>query len=308
MMAHPKISVVMTSYNYARFIEEAVRSVWNQRYENLELVVVDDASTDNTPQILSRLREESPVSMRVILNVGNLGPNATQNIAVNESQGEYLAFLGSDDKFLPERFDEQVTLLNQQPDLVLVYSNGWRMDSAGNRTRKLHSDGIAKLLCQPPEEILTYLYTNTSPLFLQTALIRRDFFLMCGGNDESVLADDWVLNIKFFEAIVRGKGRFAYLDREVACYRVHESNLHKDLNRQLRLREEVIRKYTPTELRRTAHSNVYWKQGMGMLEAHDVKGAMKLLAQSIRLRPLPRRVASLVWLLMSMKVFRCRVR
>lgn len=297
----------MTSYNYGRFIEEAVRSVWDQRYENLELVVVDDASTDDSQQILWRLKKESPVPLRLIFNEENLGPNATQNIAIKESQGEYLAFLGSDDKFLPDRFDEQLRLLDQRPDLVLVYSNGWRIDSVGNKLQKLHGEGIAKLLRQRPEEILVYLYTNTSPLFLQTALIRRDFVLMCGGNDESVLADDWVLNIKFFEAIVRGKRKFAYLDCEVACYRVHDSNLHKDLDRQLRLREEVITKYTPPELRRTAYSNIYWKQGMGLLQARDVINGMKLLALSLRLQPQLRRVVSLLWLLMSMRVFRCKV-
>src|SRR5947209_19188016 len=78
-------SVVMASYNYERYIEESVKSVWDQSYPNLELVIVDDASTDATLALLKELEKRSPIGMTIYCNKENQGPNRTQNRADRKS-------------------------------------------------------------------------------------------------------------------------------------------------------------------------------------------------------------------------------
>lgn len=254
----PLVSVVMTAYNSTPYIEDSVRSVWDQSYQNLELVVVDDASSDGTLAILKELSQKSPIPMKVFHNEENQGPNRTQNRAVNLAEGDLIAFLASDDKFAARRFESQVRLFNQDPELKIVYGNGWSF--AGDQLiARLHDENVKKLLSQNADEILRYLYTHSSPFFLQTALVKKKFLLECGGNDEKVLADDWVLNIRFFQRLQR-LGGFAFVDEDLAYYRIHDRNLHKNFSRQITLKKEVIEGYTPGSLKFEALANIYGKQ------------------------------------------------
>lgn len=280
---YPLISVVMTSYNYARYIEAAVKSVWSQSYSNLELVVVDDASTDGTPALLKELEKKSPTPMRIYQNQNNQGPNPTQNRAVNLARGDLIAFLASDDRYAAERFQSQVDLFKRDPDLMIVYGNGWSFKGQ-NLVARLHGDNVKSLFSQEAQNILRYLYTHTSPFYLQTALLKRAFLLKCGGNDEEILADDWVLNIRFFQSLVKA-GHFAYIDEDMAYYRLHDENLHKNSARQIALKKEVIEKYTPKELKREALANIYRKQASSALSQDRFLSGMSffLLSKAYRL-------------------------
>lgn len=271
MNVDPLISVVMTSYNYARYIEEAVKSVWAQSCPNLELVVVDDASTDGTRDVLEALERQSPIAMRIYWNQKNQGPNSTQNRAVSLARGDLIAFLASDDRYATDRFRSQIDLFKRDPDLMVVYSNGWSF-KGNDRVARLHDDDVKELLSQKAEKILRHLYTHSSPFYLQTALVKKEFLLKCGGNDEEVLADDWVLNIRFFQALIKA-GHFSYVDEDTAYYRLHDTNLHKNLTRQFALKKEVIERYTPEKLKREALANIYRKQAyMALAEDRLLSG------------------------------------
>jgi len=281
--ADPSISVAMTSYNYARFIEEAIRSVWKQEYANLELVVVDDASIDGTAALVGELVRQSPIPLRFYQNEKNLGPNLAQSRAVSLARGELIAFLASDDRYAGERFRGQVDLFKRDPDLMIVYGNGWSF-RGNHRVARLHGDRVKSLLARDAARVLRYLYTHASPFYLQTALVKKDFLLECGGNDEEVLADDWVLNIRFFKALTQA-GHFAYLDEDIAEYRLHDANLHKNFARQLALKKQVVEKYTPSNLKRKALANIYRKQASNALAQDRLLTGLSclLLSQAYRL-------------------------
>src|SRR5262245_61924033 len=174
--AEPIISVVMTSYNYARYIKEAIQSVWNQSSMNVELVIVDDASTDNTAAIIDELEEKSPIPIRFYQNEQNCGPNLTQNRAVSLAKGDLMAFLSSDDRYVEERFRSQVELFKRDPDLMIVYGNGWSFRDS-HRVARLHGDLVKSLFAHDAARVLQYLYTHTSPFYLQTALVKKEFLL-----------------------------------------------------------------------------------------------------------------------------------
>lgn len=256
MSQPPKVSVVTISYNHAQYIGEAVRSVWEQDYDNLELVVSDDCSTDNSRDVLDDLRKQSPIAMTVLNNERNLGINANLNQAIRHTTGDYIAFCSSDDKFAPNRFGAQVEMLRADPGLQIVYANG-RVFTGSGVFGRLHGPDVIGLLRRPAADILRFLYTHVSPFYLQTVLVRRDFLIECRGYDEKILADDWVMNIRFFEKLAKS-GLHAYIDQDVCRYRMHDGNQFRNTRRHTRLMKEVVRTYTPRKLKREASANIYW--------------------------------------------------
>jgi len=257
----PLISVVMTAYNHASYVEETIQSVWDQTYPNLEIVVVDDASTDRTYDILTRLQSKSPVPMRVERNFVNVGPNVTQKRSVSLARGEWIALLAGDDPLLPGRFETQAAVLSSRPEVQIVYANGLRLER-GTLGPRVHGDLALGLLAKSPQEVLEYLYTHKGPFFLQTALLRRSLYEASGGNDEAMLADDMVLNIRFFQYLVQTGGTFAYVDQDVVIYRVGESNFHRNFLRQSRAKVQVFKKYTPKPWRARAIGESYWHDAL----------------------------------------------
>lgn len=103
----------MPAYNCAAYVEEAVDSILRQGVENIEVIVVDDASTDNTLQLLQRLAQED-TRVKVLTSKQNSGQGACRNRGVGEARGRYLAFLDSDDLWLPGKLAQQIDFLKQR--------------------------------------------------------------------------------------------------------------------------------------------------------------------------------------------------
>ncbi len=119
----PKVSVVITSYNYEDYIGEAIESVIAQTYQNWELVVVDDASTDGSVAIISRYVEQFPNKIKLIAQTENRGVGYVANLGIENTTGEYIANLGSDDRMLPQRLEKQVAYLLNHPEVAVVCSD-----------------------------------------------------------------------------------------------------------------------------------------------------------------------------------------
>ena len=108
------ISVVMSAYNSERFIAESISSILNQTYEDWELVLINDASSDNTLEIITRLSREDP-RIKVIDNAKNLGLTVSLNVGIKNSRGEFIARLDSDDLAEPSRLETQLEYLHSSP-------------------------------------------------------------------------------------------------------------------------------------------------------------------------------------------------
>lgn len=112
----PRVSVVIPTYNAAAMVEEAIRSVLAQTYGDLEIIVIDDGSTDNTEEVMRRFGEQVRYFKQE-----NQGVSAARNFGIKQARGEYIAFLDSDDLWLPEKLAEEVPWLERDPQLGLVY-------------------------------------------------------------------------------------------------------------------------------------------------------------------------------------------
>ena len=125
---NPLISVVIPTYNCSQFIISAIHSVLDQSYENYEIIIVDDGSTDNTKEVLKPYIEEKKIQY-VFQN--NLGPSAARNKGIKLSKGEYIAFLDADDLWIPGKLEKQVNFLDNNKNLGLVFSDTSIFDEGG---------------------------------------------------------------------------------------------------------------------------------------------------------------------------------
>ena len=115
----PKVSVIIPAYNSSGFIEDALESVFKQTYRNYEVIVVDDGSTDKSAEIIGSFSDK-----RIIyIYQENHGVSVARNKGILESKGEYIAFLDSDDLWLPEKLEKQVAILNNNKNTGLVYTD-----------------------------------------------------------------------------------------------------------------------------------------------------------------------------------------
>ena len=126
----PRISVVIPSYNHARFIEEAIDSVVKQTYSDLELIIVDDASTDESPDLIREALSKAPALNARLIEQENTGTAGAIARGVSESQGELVSILNSDDRYAPERFERLLDVSPAQGDF-LAFSGARMIDAAG---------------------------------------------------------------------------------------------------------------------------------------------------------------------------------
>lgn len=239
------ISILVPSFNHADYLTELMQSIWRQPCRELEIILVDDGSSDGSFNLSQQLARSSPVPMQVHKQE-NRGINSALNRALSLASGEYVAIIASDDFFAEDRFSGQRQLMESRPEVQLVYGNGryWRN---GKVLKRVHGEAMQQLLRQKPEAIRDYLVTHVPALLIQSCLFRADFLRRIGGFDEHFLSDDWPLNIRMFSVLE--PGAFEYVDADVFYYRQHASNGHKHYALHSRRILEVINHYTPEHLR-----------------------------------------------------------
>src|SRR5579862_5259447 len=127
----PRVSVIIPAYNAARYLPSSIESVMAQTYQDWEIVVVDDGSTDNTKTVLSSYQEQLQDKIHCI-HQSNRGLPAARNTAIRASRGEIMALLDADDVWLPARLSRSVRELDRDPEIGLVHSRVARIDDQGS--------------------------------------------------------------------------------------------------------------------------------------------------------------------------------
>ena len=119
-MKTPLVSVIIPTYNRAYILPLAIESVINQTFQDLELIIIDDASEDNTKELVEKYMRISKIPIVYFRNKKRLGPAGARNIGIELAKGRLIAFLDSDDRFLPEKIEKQVKFLEKHPEYFLV--------------------------------------------------------------------------------------------------------------------------------------------------------------------------------------------
>jgi glycosyltransferase involved in cell wall biosynthesis len=194
MNSRPLVSSVIIFLNAEKFIEEAIESVFAQTYDNWELLLVDDGSTDGSTQIALRYAERHPEKVRYLEHPGhqNRGMGASRNLGISRARGEYIALLDADDVWLPHKLEQQVTIMNSHPEAGMVrglsqYWYSWTGDPEDVQRDFVPELGVeANKLYEPPT-LLTLLHPlgDANPPCPSDLLFRREMGERVGGFEEA---------------------------------------------------------------------------------------------------------------------------
>lgn len=229
----PLVSVVIPVYNRCPFIRETIESVMQQGYEPLEIVVVDDGSTDGSFEVLEGLEKKGYIHLLTHADRGNLGQSASLNLAIRNARGEFIAVLDSDDLFADDKIPSQLEFLQANPDVGMVYGQGHAVDARGEFLFKVPGDGHEEP--GDPNRLLLDCYMALPG----GALIRKSVLEQVGLFEESFRAgQDHDMALRIMEAT-----KVAYLPKLAFYYRKHGDSISaKGRERRWRTGMEILRR------------------------------------------------------------------
>jgi glycosyltransferase involved in cell wall biosynthesis len=205
----------MAAKNYARFLPEAVESVRAQTVADWELLIVDDGSSDHTPQAAMAYRADARVRY---FRSDTLGQPRAKNLGIGLSRGAFVAFLDADDAWEPTKLEKQLAVFAAKPDVGVVFSRRSLMDESGKRVPAKPTSGFHTGF------VLPQMFTQNFVCF-SSAVVRREVFSHVGRFDPQWdLAIDYDLWLRVAKAY-----RFDFVDEELVRYRTGHGNLSKKL-------------------------------------------------------------------------------
>lgn len=249
-MTQEKVSVIIPTFNRCDKLLRAIKSVLAQTYENLEIIIVDDASEDNTVEMVSGLRDER---IRYMCHSENRGVAAAFNTGIRTSRGRYIAFLGDDDRLLPTKTERQVDILRRSPPSVgLVYCGSLFVDEENGRCRVYEPRGRYR------ERFYLRDFAGA------TCLIKRECFQKVGLFDENLdCLVDWDMTLRISE----------YYDFEFFREPLYVVNVHKagrvtdNLGKMIKALDRIFSKHSrridmlPRRAKRRAYSMYHQERG-----------------------------------------------
>jgi glycosyltransferase involved in cell wall biosynthesis len=269
----PTVSVVIPAWNAAGYLGEAIESILAQTIQPLEVIVVDDGSTDETPLVAQGQGDRVRC-----LRVPHGGPARARNAGIRAARGSHIAFLDADDTWLPDKLERQLGLLNCDPELALVYSAISLFDEEGT--------WLQDVPCQPlcaGRGASSYLRIKNS-IQVSTVVAPRAALFEVGLYDPELPAcENWDLWIRLTQ-----HGAAAFVDAPLVRYRIHRGSLIQDVDRMRGARLQVLARHHQERNRserRRAFALSYLDSGIGYLE-HGRRGAAAVdLVHSLWIRP-----------------------
>lgn len=209
---NPLVSVIVPNYNYGNYVGECIESILNQSYKNIEVIIVDDGSTDNSLEVIKTYS-----SQITLLTQENLGVNAARNLGILNSHGKYIALCDSDDSWLSSKLSKQVAALETSEAYTVAYCAVTQIDSIGRFIMDLpteYSGDISKLFLKYPTKALIINAPSTS-MFRRESAFKAGLFDPClRGNGE-----DW----DFFRRLTK-YGTVLALHENLVRIRKHNEN------------------------------------------------------------------------------------
>ncbi len=209
------VSVIIPAYNRGRYIRQTVESVLNQTYTNIELIVVDDGSTDGTRDILEGYGDR--ITLLDHEGRQNRGQSASINLGLDRIRGKYLAILDSDDYWEPNKIEIQAGYLQRYQEVGLVYGNGTAVSGKGEFMYNIYTP-MHREESKPEKVLLDCYFSLPSNALIRTSLLKK-----AGYFDETLRAgQDHDMAIRIAEV-----ARLAYIDKPLFHYRRHDESISK---------------------------------------------------------------------------------
>ena len=282
MMTHtPLVSAIVPIYNGERFLAEALDSALAQTLDDIEIVVVDDGSTDASAAIADRYARQYPHKVRVI-HQANQGLCHARNTALAAARGTYFALLDADDAWLPHHLADCVALLESQPDIALVHADIERVDVNGASLGR--NDRLWDRMHADPFHVL---YLRHEHVCCPTAVFRRAAIERVGNFDPQfnrLGCEDRDLWLRMADV-----ARIAFINDLHARYRLHGANMSSNFGKMLQARLRLVAKFGSTargqHLRRRALAAAHCNLGDELMDAARRRAAFAAYARAFMVLP-----------------------
>lgn len=279
-MSNAKVSVIIPAYNGAKDLGAAIQSVLVQTYPNFELVIVDDASVDNTAEIVAQFDDSR---IKYIVQKVNKGVDAARRLAIESSSGEILAFLDQDDLYHPEKLEAHVNLYAAHPEIGFSYNSRFELNHSANSIR-----GIWR----PPQKITLADLILGFPIAPSEMVLRRKWapFIDLSAEPTLIHGGEYVITGRLFLSGCQ----FGSIDR-VLNYRRHHAQrtfsklavrCESELEAQQRIFADTRCPSDVMALRNTAFANTYKLWAYVALLQDETALGQQYLREAIRLDPL----------------------
>ncbi|GBO90148.1 glycosyltransferase [Marinobacter salsuginis] len=274
------VSVIVPVYNRAHLLTETVESILAQTYRNIEIILVNDGSTDNSLEVIKALQQENHDVIRIV-DQDNQGQTIARNNGVEQSCGRYVAFLDSDDLWVPDKLEQQIPLFDE--NVGLVYGGVELIDECG--------ETIGFDACDPdvqgeiyPQLLVKNRMTGGSVVVLREALDRVGLF-----DPEFSAAENWDLWLRICKVY-----QARLVNKPVVKYRRHENNMSKDMMLMLNAKRKIMVKHcdknSPDKLiarySRLAEADLLYKLGVYYFSREKFGEAIRNFLQVIMISPL----------------------
>ncbi len=287
-----KVSIIIPTYNREEYLPTAIDSILNQTYNNYEIIVIDDGSTDSTKEIITDYCSKYPGKI-ISLFQQNSGPTIARNKGIKTATGHLIAFLDSDDLYEPTKLEDQVAIFKESPGLAFVYTGYNTIDANGSITRSIYPDPIFQ------GYIYKKLWLCSNEISGGTIMVSKTNLEKVGLFSEALQgAENLDLRLKLAKL-----GDVRYSDKLLYNYRRHESNLTSQTALMSENRLAVIQSHLGKhgknnhKLWLKVMSGFYFDNSTILFGKGEFREARKLLTKAIKLHPL----SAQTWVL----YFRC---
>jgi glycosyltransferase involved in cell wall biosynthesis len=309
------VSIILPTFNRARFLPEAFGSIRSQRWAHWELIVIDDGSTDGTRELVEQARSDCEKPIRYVFQE-NRGAYAARNTGLDHANGKYVAFFDSDDLWLPEYLERCVTALDAQHDVDWVFAACRMVDDSTGGTIALSTfqvnneprpflalrtrDAGALRIVDDPAAALICQLTSGLHAGLQNSVIRKQVFEKARFWDDYRVVEDVLYLVRALSAGLR----IGYIDEVLVIYRVHDDNssasatggsaarllpiFQEEVRGLERIRQEVpLTAEVRRVLERQLGAKYFWRLGYaGFWQAGLKVEALQAFRTGLRLRSL----------------------
>ncbi|WIM43915.1 glycosyltransferase family 2 protein [Methanosarcina mazei] len=223
----PKVSVIIPTYNRAHLIPRAIKSVLNQTYLDIEIIIVDDSSTDNTEEIVKDFKDRR---LKYIRHNINKGASAARNTGIRESRGKYIAFQDSDDEWFSNKLEKQIeAFADAPPEVGIVYSGFYRIEA--NRKLYLPSDQLSLKEGNIHNELLKGNFVGTPTVLMKKECFRNQRYF----NESLPALEDWELWIELSKYYT-----FRYIKKPLLCSYSTPNSINLNENNMLKAHEIIL--------------------------------------------------------------------
>jgi alpha-1,3-rhamnosyltransferase len=250
----PLVSIVIPSFNHGRYIQKCIEGVLSQDYQNIELIIIDDGSTDDSTVKIEQMASacKDRFARFEFRSRPNKGLCATLNEALEWTRGSYFTVVDSDDILLPARTSVAVSVIEDDPGLAGV-STGYKL---------IDAEGASLAIVRPPPTTYDFddIIGRSRPLDIisSSMLARLELVQAAGGYKTGLYIEDWYMWLKLTEA---GR-KLKIISEPLVCYRQHETNISKDALEMFESRKAILGLFPQYEGFRLTMSRIYLAAGI----------------------------------------------